>query len=128
MIHEIRAWAPAAAWAGLLFLASSTPDVGEVGLPLGDKLGHFGLYTVLGIALAYARRHSALGPAHWALILIGVLYGISDEWHQSFVPGREPELADLLADTLGVCAGYAMTLLAWNRGRPSRVEADEREP
>lgn len=30
------------------------------------------------------------------------LYGISDEWHQSFIPGRESDLFDWIADTVGV--------------------------
>lgn len=33
--------------------------------------------------------------------LFSFLYGLSDEWHQSFVPGRQVELGDLLADGIG---------------------------
>ena len=126
MIHEIRAWAPAALWAGLLFVSSSIPDTGLPTLPWSDELSHFGVYTVLGATLAYGRTRSALRVPHWALILIGVLYGIGDEWHQSFVPGRDPALGDLMMDTLGVALGYAATLAVRNRRRGARIEPEER--
>ncbi len=34
-------------------------------------------------------------------VLFCSLYGLSDEWHQSFVPGRDASLGDWLADTIG---------------------------
>ena len=40
------------------------------------------------------------------LILLGALYGLTDEWHQSFVPGREVSALDWLADLCGVTLGY----------------------
>jgi len=110
------AWGPAVAWAAALFLLSATPDPPGSGLfaqiPGGDKLVHFGLYAVLGGLLARGRRRHLRGgePArpwlHAALILAGALYGVSDEWHQSFVPGRDASALDWLADLCGVTLGY----------------------
>ena len=54
---------------------------------------------------------------HYALILAMVwasLYGASDEFHQSFVPGRHVEIADWLADTLGGGVGAAAVWLKTN--------------
>ena len=91
-------WGPAVAWATVLFLLSATPDPPGSGLfariPGGDKLVHLGLYAVLGGLLAWGRRRHLRGASagpwlHAALILAGALYGVSDEWHQSFVPGRD---------------------------------------
>ena len=42
---------------------------------------------------------------------MGALYGGSDEWHQSFVPGRSPTLGDWVADVAGVVLGYGLVLL-----------------
>ena len=44
-------------------------------------------------------------------LLIGLLtigYGVFDEWYQSFVPGRQPSVADLLRDALGAVIGVAV--------------------
>ncbi|MFZ2452036.1 MAG: VanZ family protein [Methylovulum miyakonense] len=76
-----------------------TPDLfsGE------DKLHHAGAYFILA-ALAWANfRRIAKPPIilATAVIVFGSLYGASDEWHQSFVPGRSPDVLDWLADTLG---------------------------
>ena len=70
---------------------------------------HLALYSVLGGTLQFGRLSSNSGLAHWTVIAIGIIYGVSDEWHQSFVPGRNPSAADLLADTIGVLMGYAFT-------------------
>jgi VanZ family protein len=93
---------------------SATPDPPGGGLfsriPAGDKLAHLLLYSVLGVALAWGSRRQlgarALPWQHAALIAAGALYGLSDEWHQSFVPGRDASAADWLADLCGVTLGY----------------------
>ena len=46
--------------------------------------------------------------------MIGVLYAVTDEVHQYFVPGRSCELRDALIDACGVAAGVA---IVWWRGR-----------
>ncbi len=43
-------------------------------------------------------------PARWALV-IAVIYGLSDEFHQSFVPGRNADLLDVITDAAGAAAG-----------------------
>ncbi len=48
-----------------------------------------------------------------ATVLVSALYGLTDEWHQSFVPGRSPEARDLVADTVGAMAG-ATAVWAWS--------------
>ena len=83
------------AWAALIFAASSQPG-SSVGLPPPwDKLAHLTAYAVLAGLL----RAGGLNPA--AAFLIAALYGVSDEWHQSFVAGRDANPGDWLADALG---------------------------
>ena len=103
MLIQFLHWLPAALWAALIFALSSRPSVPTPGFPDGDKILHFGAYTILGFLLAYGARRSALGPT-W-VVVIGLLYAASDEWHQSFVPGRMPDVTDWIADAFGVAAG-----------------------
>ena len=85
-----------------------------ISIPLSDKIGHVGLFGILGATLAYGRVRAAAPPPHVVLILSGVLYGLADEWHQSFVPGRTATAGDLLADVVGVALGYGVVVL-WHR-------------
>lgn len=105
-MRRLIRWGPAALWATVLFFLSSLPlGPGPGWLPFADKLAHLVLYGVLGGALAWGRRRSA-GGGPIAPVASGILYGATDEWHQSFVPGRTPSGADWGADILGVLLGY----------------------
>ena len=105
-----RIWLPVMLWAAMIFALSSMPDLTpNVELfPYSDKLAHFMLYAPLGYFLMRATSlHSGPMQDHpllWAVIL-GVLYGLADEIHQAFVPGRTMDPFDWLADGLGVVAG-----------------------
>ena len=59
--------------------------------------------------------------AHGWLVAVGILYGMSDEWHQMYVPGRSPDHMDLLADALGVAFGYGTTWALLGRTRNEHV-------
>ena len=88
--------------------------------PQLDELAHLVEYAVLGAlvarAIAVDPRLGPPGPrAIWAVAtLIAVLYGLSDELHQSFVPARCASWTDALADAAGAAAGalVAVTRLA----------------
>jgi hypothetical protein len=76
------------------------------------KLGHFVEYAVLGGLLALAVRQEI--PATWPrartltlVATIGLAFGVFDELRQSFVPGREPRVTDVLLDLASVVAGGA---------------------
>jgi VanZ family protein len=84
---------------------SSLPDINQW-FANTDKIVHFGIYFVLGISvqlaiLAYFPKAGRI-TLMISTIMFGLLFGISDEFHQSFVPGRDSSLGDLIADTIGV--------------------------
>jgi VanZ family protein len=94
------------------------------------KLGHLAVYFVLG---ALIDRAVSLRPvrrqAWWGLVLI-VSYAITDEIHQSFVPGRTPLAIDLAIDAAGGLAGIAawrMVIRPWLSRREPR-HPDARAP
>ena len=101
-------WLPVVGWAALIFVLSSVPDLGT-GLGGWDlvlrKIGHAGEFAVLGALLA-----RALGSARLALV-VGVLYAVSDEVHQVFVPGRTGSPLDVALDAVGVALGVVL----WRR-------------
>lgn len=102
------AWGPAAVWAAVLFFLSALPEVPPaVGFQVNDKVLHLSFYGVLGSALAWGAHRSLARVSHRIPIAAGILYGVTDEIHQMFVPGRTPSIADLAADAVGVVVGYA---------------------
>jgi VanZ family protein len=88
--------------------------------PINDKVAHFVLYSVLGGALAFGRSWASRSPGHLLLLATGLLYAISDEIHQSFVPSRTPSAGDLVADALGLAVGYAGVVAVARRRGPGR--------
>lgn len=97
-------WTPVLVYAGMIFfLSSQSLDfVGEGPFPQWDKVAHgteYGLFCLLILrALRGTCPKARLSViAAWA-VLITASYGASDEFHQSFVPHREADIFDLLAD------------------------------
>ena len=75
----------------------------DFGFELQDKLYHAGAYFIMGVLAWRSFSHWIRSPIILALLSIAFcsLYGISDEWHQSFVVGRESDSTDWMADTSG---------------------------
>src|SRR5690606_15800676 len=115
-------WVGGVGCARLLFLQSASTGAGGllVQLPTGScKVAH-------GLPYLLLSAFAALAPAgRPALALLAVLYGISDEIHQSFVPGRFPDLWDLVADSAGALLGawLAPWLAQRLAGRGGRTRA-----
>ena len=119
-MRRVQPWLPALAWAALIFAFSAQPTL-PVDLELGtDKLAHLLAYAVLGALLAHGQTRS--GWPAIAACALGLAYGASDEWHQSFVPGRSVDLADWIADATGVVAGvlfyHWLRRRAWRSASP----------
>jgi VanZ family protein len=96
---------PAMGWASFIFWLSHQPQWLLTPPPIWgiDKAAHFTVFGVLGYLFLWAgRTHSS--QSFWMHIGWVCLYGVSDEWHQSFIPGRSSGLGDVLADCCGCLA------------------------
>ncbi len=72
------------------------------------KTAHFSEYLVLAIISLPLFRHYRKGnsPPYWLLAWgFCVLYAASDEWHQTFIPGREGRATDVMIDAVGAALG-----------------------
>lgn len=102
----------ALAWMALIFYLSAQPSLQVPSLVEGqDKVMHFVTYAVLGF-LATGAASPGRETFSWKRVMAAAIftlfYGISDEFHQSFVPGRSASVFDLLADGLGGVAGAGL--------------------
>lgn len=99
----------AVAWMALIFFLSSQEKLPTTaGMPpdIAAIAGHFVAYSVIAIFIRVAI--GGLQPGRRAdviAIALATLYGISDEFHQSFVPGRDSSVFDVAIDLLGASAG-----------------------
>jgi VanZ family protein len=115
-------WAPAVLWAALIFTLSSIAGLPAPPGGLTDKHAHLITYAVLCACLVWGLTDRAPARTTWGIagtaVALAALYGASDEWHQSFVPGRETSMLDLAADTAGaVLAGAGLRAWAIIRAR-----------
>ena len=111
MHRFIMNWLPVIGLCILIFAQSSFPSPEQ--LPrfrYSDKVLHVMAYAVL--AFLFSRALNSM--RRWRnrpgmLFLFGVaaatFYGLSDEWHQSFVPGRNADFGDVAADFAGALVG-----------------------
>jgi VanZ family protein len=107
MPRFLLSWIPALLWAGFIFYLSSQTWVdAPARFPINDKVAHVVLYGVFGLAVAWGGRRLEGARVHVGLILLAVLFAVSDEWHQSFVPMRDSSAGDLVADAVGIVLGY----------------------
>ena len=83
-----------------------------------DKLLHVGAYGGMA-ALVLMALHRPDRPLSWKAVLLAVLisnaYGILEEYHQSFVPGRVPSGDDMLANLVGTVLGSGWYLVVSHR-------------
>lgn len=113
----------AVAWMATIFYLSSqhTPEL-DLGFSGQDKLLHLGAYGLLGTLLlgGMARHADGYRPRQViAAIVLAALYGCSDEWHQSFVPGRSMDGLDLVADAVGALLGALALRTLAQRSKPT---------
>lgn len=139
-------WVPALAWMGVIYSLSAqpAPESASLSIGLSDVLldavrnispglktdpeafnealrtaAHFGIYHILGVLLLPAVWLRWRKDAILTTLAIGILYAVSDELHQLFVPGRGAQLTDVLVDATGALTGallaYWILILAMRR-------------
>ena len=111
-LAALRALAPLALMA-TIFLVSAQPDPGPDVGSAGRVLAHFSEYALLAALWCWALAPALAGRA---LLLaagaISLLYAVSDEYHQSFVPGRDADPFDVAVDAAGIVVALAAISLA----------------
>ena len=107
---------PVAFFAGLIVVLSSIPGAEMPPLRFAhqDKLIHAIEYAVLAALLLYALAGLRRPRIIDVTIAYGltVVYGMTDEFHQSFVPNRTGRLDDLMVDAIGAAIGLALGYVA----------------
>ncbi|WMW25419.1 VanZ family protein [Methanolobus sediminis] len=109
-------------------------DIAEYAYMHMDKVAHMFLYFGLGVLLhltfqnsdnVFLRKYAAI-----IAVVLGVFYGISDEFHQSFVPGRTSSVYDLMADGIGLTIAQIIfvILILINLRRKKKKDGRETYP
>src|SRR5699024_5090243 len=137
-IRTILSWSAVLIWMGVIFFLSHQPGsqpsdlssgITDVivhtlqhivpFLPMEDvffhhfirKSAHFTAYCILGILVIHA-----LSEPNWrrymTAFLIAVVYAMTDEFHQLFIPGRSGELRDVAIDSVGAATGIGIYMLS----------------
>jgi VanZ family protein len=118
-MNAVLRMVPLALAMGTIFFVSHQPgdNISLPRLPGFDKLAHMVSYGVLALTVffAWSEQKKINKPRTVTLITLAfcLFYGISDEFHQSFIQGRCVSVFDLLAD----CSGAAMACVFWARWR-----------
>lgn len=145
--RRLSRYGPLLLWAGLIFIGSSDllsashtsafltkplhwlfPHASEATLDflhfLIRKLGHFTEYAILAVFAARAFRSSSRDLLRkrwfWISLWLVIIYSLSDEFHQTFVPSRTASIYDCMIDTAG---GLVMLLLVSARWRTTLNES-----
>jgi VanZ family protein len=123
--RALRYWAPLVAWMLVIFAASSQPRI-----PYQDDVPDWFSHALVYLVLAVLAGRALAAGAHLLDLRLAacafafcVAYGISDEWHQSFVPGRQADPWDVVKDAVGALGGLALY-----RGWSRRVTPGEEHP
>jgi len=128
----LRYWLPVLLWMGVIFVVSSRPRLpchpnDTVDLVV-KKAGHLSEYGALAFLLWRAiskERGWPVLPSLGGAFFLSLLYAASDEFHQTFVPGRDGTLTDVGLDALG--ALLALCLVWWfsrEKGGDQRRESE----
>ena len=120
----VVAWGLFLAWAAAIWTLSSRGDpYRDLGLehPLPDKAVHLLAFAVGGFLAREAVLPWTRPPSWLSAWIVCAAWGLVDEWHQGFVPGRSAEAGDLAADAAGALLGAVVHRLTFPRGlvRPS---------
>ncbi|MGE0446291.1 MAG: VanZ family protein [Vicinamibacterales bacterium] len=114
-MRALRLWLPVIGYMAVIFYVSSLSDAP---LPQGvtdisaHMLGYVGLGVVCARAFAGGLPARMTPGIAAAALALAVGYGVTDELHQMFVPGRSAELKDLGSDAVGAAAGI-VACWAW---------------
>lgn len=110
LINFLSHWLPLIGCCLAIYIQSDHPSPERLPtFAFSDKILHFAAYGLLGALFFRAYTTTPLKDRRNRLILLSIgsatLYGISDEIHQYFVPFRQADILDALADATGSICG-----------------------
>ncbi len=113
-------YVPVLSWGSLLLVLTSFPKLTppSLGLEMQDKLYHLLFYMVFGFLWARAvvqGRREKLAPGLMSTGLWASIFAALDEMHQYFIPGRQCDWADAVADILGVLLSLFLFKILFNK-------------
>ena len=120
----MRWWLPVIAWLSAIFIGSSIGNVPRVGDETTDgfvhRAAHLLEFAVLGALTlrALSKAQPVTKREMIVTMIVVVLYGVSDEFHQRFTPGRSSEGTSVLFDVAGGLIG--VWAYRWWRRRNNR--------
>ena len=113
----VALWLPVVAYMAMLFAFSSLSTLPPTPGDISYYYVHLAAYAGLAVVTVRALAGGMLRNVTWRAVAIAVaisaLYGVSDEFHQRFVPGRTFDVRDMLADAIGAAVG-ASGVRAWS--------------
>jgi len=119
-------WLPAVAIMAVIFGFSSVPSSEMPHFGFWDTLvrkgGHMLGYGLLALAYWYGLRFD--NRRVWLVLLLAVFYALTDEFHQSFVPGRHPSWMDVLGFD-GGGAAIMLGLVSWKQAKKKSLLKSE---
>ena len=110
-MRRLISWLPPLLYMAVIFAVSAQPNpLPEITARVSDKLLHLVEYSGLAALFVRALTREGWGwrDAILAAIVMTSLYGASDEYHQAFVPNRNPAVSDWVADSLGALVGASV--------------------
>jgi hypothetical protein len=116
LLKAFMLWVPPIVWGIVIFSFSSSqiPPVSETHWQefLIKKTAHVIEYSIFAVFIFRALRGSGVlsRRAFFISVLICVIYALTDEFHQSFTPGREPTLRDVTIDSLASFFSLSMVV------------------
>ncbi|MFH1671462.1 MAG: VanZ family protein [Candidatus Portnoybacteria bacterium] len=120
-MKKTKNWILVILWAGVIFFFSHQPDL-KSDLPnqwdfILRKLAHIAEYAVLTFLLVRALGNYQINKSKlilWSFFL-AILYAVSDEYHQTFILGREGAIRDVLIDSIGVVLACFFAVFRYNK-------------
>lgn len=103
MNKKLIYWIPAISYMGFIFYLSSKSVVPgpSIPIPYYDKVMHFIIFAILSALFLLALRKNEFKKPVLFAILFTIIYAATDEFHQFFVPGRNMDFFDWIADSFG---------------------------
>ena len=101
-------WVPTVLWMGVIFFLSTLPESATPGRGIiSDKVCHAAEYFILAFLILFALQRTTqfrFFTSFWITLVWVAIYGLSDEIHQLYVPTRQFDVLDLIADVSGAMA------------------------